>query len=232
MAYKVFTNGSVLNASEINDNLMKQAVAVFSNAAARTAAISSPVEGQLSYLEDTNLYQHWNGSAWVSPFGLTHLNTTTFTAQSSVTVNNVFSASYDNYLVELDLTQNTAASDSVYTLVNGGTPAASNWGHNTLGLSNAASVFNSGQSNQAAPYFFPANSGVTFSAQFKIKSPFLTTRTYSFVESLTTASGFGVNHAIWSHAVLNNTTSYEGFRWSTTAGTITGTIRFYGIRNA
>ena len=65
MAYKVFSNGSVLNASEINDNLMNQSVAVFSNSAARNAAITSPVEGQLVYLEDVKNYQSYNGSSWL-----------------------------------------------------------------------------------------------------------------------------------------------------------------------
>jgi hypothetical protein len=44
---------------------MQQSTAVFSNAAARTAAITSPVEGQVTYLEDVNSYQSYNGSAWV-----------------------------------------------------------------------------------------------------------------------------------------------------------------------
>jgi hypothetical protein len=74
VAYKVFTNGSVLNASEINDNLMNQSVMVFSNAAARTAAITSPVEGMLTWLEDVNRYEVYtttwvqliNPNAWVS----------------------------------------------------------------------------------------------------------------------------------------------------------------------
>ena len=65
MAYKVFTNGSVLNASEINDNLMNQAIAVFSNSAARSAAITSPVEGQVTYLEDTAAYESFDGSSWI-----------------------------------------------------------------------------------------------------------------------------------------------------------------------
>jgi hypothetical protein len=64
MAYKVFTNGSVLNASEINDNLMRQSVMVFSNAAARTAAITSPVEGMLTWLEDVERYETFTTS-WV-----------------------------------------------------------------------------------------------------------------------------------------------------------------------
>ena len=66
VAYKVFTNGSVLNASEINDNLMNQSVMVFSNSAARDAALTAPVEGMLTWLQDSNKYQYRNGSsAWV-----------------------------------------------------------------------------------------------------------------------------------------------------------------------
>jgi len=65
VAYKVFTNGSTLQASELNENLMQQSTAVFSNAAARTAAITAPVEGQMTYLEDSDRYESWNGSAWV-----------------------------------------------------------------------------------------------------------------------------------------------------------------------
>ena len=66
MAYKVFTNGSVLNASEINDNLMNQAVMVFSNSTARAAALTAPVEGMLTWLQDVNRYENYNGSAWVA----------------------------------------------------------------------------------------------------------------------------------------------------------------------
>jgi hypothetical protein len=64
VAYKVFTNGSVLNASEINENLMNQSVIVFTNSSARSSAITSPVEGMITYLEDINTYQFWNSSSW------------------------------------------------------------------------------------------------------------------------------------------------------------------------
>jgi hypothetical protein len=65
VAYKVFTNGSTLQASDVNENLMQQVTATFSNAAARNAAITSPVEGQVTYLEDPGSYQYWDSSAWV-----------------------------------------------------------------------------------------------------------------------------------------------------------------------
>jgi hypothetical protein len=66
VAYKVFTNGSVLNASEINDNLMNQSVMVFSNSTARAAALTAPVEGMLTWLQDTDKYEYYSGAgAWV-----------------------------------------------------------------------------------------------------------------------------------------------------------------------
>jgi formylmethanofuran dehydrogenase subunit A len=64
MAYKVFSNGSVLNASDLNDYLMNQSVMVFSSSTARASAITSPIEGMMTYLEDTNRFQFYNGTAW------------------------------------------------------------------------------------------------------------------------------------------------------------------------
>lgn len=64
MSYKVFTNGSVLNASELNEFLMNQAVISFANSTARTSAIPTPIEGMLTYLEDVNTFQFYNGTAW------------------------------------------------------------------------------------------------------------------------------------------------------------------------
>jgi hypothetical protein len=66
MAYKTFANGFPLPASDLNNFLMNQSVIVFADSAARTSAIPSPVEGMLTYLEDTNAYESWNGSAFVN----------------------------------------------------------------------------------------------------------------------------------------------------------------------
>jgi hypothetical protein len=64
MAYKVFSNGNVLNASDLNDFLMQQSVVVFSTAAARASAITSPTEGSITFLQDTNRFQFYNGTAY------------------------------------------------------------------------------------------------------------------------------------------------------------------------
>ena len=52
--FKVFQNGSVLLASEVQDYMMDQMIMVFADAAARDAAITSPSEGMFAFLKDTD----------------------------------------------------------------------------------------------------------------------------------------------------------------------------------
>lgn len=65
MAYKVFTNGSPLPASDLQTFLMNQSVMTFANSTARTAALPTPTEGMVTWLDDTNRLDVWNGSSWV-----------------------------------------------------------------------------------------------------------------------------------------------------------------------
>ena len=66
LGYKEFTTGDVLTAADANGYLASQVVMVFADATARTAAITSPQEGMISFLKDTNATQYYSGSAWVS----------------------------------------------------------------------------------------------------------------------------------------------------------------------
>jgi hypothetical protein len=71
-----FSTGDVLSAAAANGYLASQTVMVFADAAARSAAITSPQEGMFSYLKDTNATQYYSGSAWVSFGGSTSPLTT------------------------------------------------------------------------------------------------------------------------------------------------------------
>lgn len=64
MAYKVFSNGDALTGSELNTYLMNQSVMVFSTASGRDAALTAPVEGMLVWLQDSNKYVKYDGTAW------------------------------------------------------------------------------------------------------------------------------------------------------------------------
>jgi hypothetical protein len=66
LGYKEFSTGDVLTAADANGYLASQVVMVFASAAARTSAITSPQEGMISYLKDTNSTEYYSGSAWVA----------------------------------------------------------------------------------------------------------------------------------------------------------------------
>jgi hypothetical protein len=74
--YKLFNTGDVLTAAQVNTYLNEQTVMVFASAAARTTALTSVLaEGMVSYLQDTNSVQVYNGSAWVAVGGSSPLTT-------------------------------------------------------------------------------------------------------------------------------------------------------------
>jgi len=65
--YKLFQTGDVLTATEVNTYLQQQVTMVFANSTARTTALSGVLaEGMMSYLQDTNLVEVYDGSSWVS----------------------------------------------------------------------------------------------------------------------------------------------------------------------
>jgi hypothetical protein len=65
--YKLFNTGDVLTAAQVNTYLNEQTVMVFASSAARASALSGVLaEGMMSYLQDTNAVEVYDGSNWVS----------------------------------------------------------------------------------------------------------------------------------------------------------------------
>jgi len=69
MPFKTFAAGEEATAADVNTYLAKQAVATFPTAAARQAAVTAPVKGQMTARDDAlNRPEVWDGAAWVNPF--------------------------------------------------------------------------------------------------------------------------------------------------------------------
>jgi len=67
---KLFTDGSILTAAQVNTYLQDQVIMRFANAATRDAAfggVGEPLlaEGMFCYLDDTNQLMVYSGSAWL-----------------------------------------------------------------------------------------------------------------------------------------------------------------------
>jgi len=67
--YRTFTAGEVLTAANVQTFLQDQVIPVYANNAAATAALPSPAEGQFRFLKDTDAFEYYTGSAWVTAAG-------------------------------------------------------------------------------------------------------------------------------------------------------------------
>lgn len=139
--FKTFTTGEVLTAADTNGYLM-QGVLVFADAAARTAAIASPQEGQMSYLKDTNSTEYYSGSAWVAvgaAGGAYTLLSTTSITSTSTTVSSI-SQSYQDLFIEVyGITFSTSNSTPTLTINASGSTAIRSFA-NSYTSQNASSI--------------------------------------------------------------------------------------------
>ncbi len=229
VAYKVFTNGSVLNASEINDNLMNQSVMVFSNSTARSAAITSPLEGMLTWLEDVNRYEFYNGTAWVSDnTGLVQLATQTFTGVNSISFNTLFSSLYKDYFFVFSGTHNTANSDLFFRLRQGTTDnTTSNYYAGLISMTASAGPTRTYLATQAqAMCANVQNLASNFS--LTISDPFNTVKKTAFGQSTASGSSDAVFRSSWSFFISDE--SFDGITFLLGSGNFTGSITAYGYR--
>jgi len=187
---KTFTAGEVLQAADVNDFLMDQSVMVFAGTAARGSAIPSPSEGMVTYREDDDVVEVYNGSSFV-PVGpgqilqvvsttKTDIFSTTSTSLVDVTgfsVNITPSSATSKVLVMIDTTiGNSTASSTVLQLVRDSTPIA---------VATGGSVSN----NTVLTYSASANWGDGVGANF-LDSP-ATTSSVTYKVQMFVASGTG-----------------------------------------
>ena len=163
--------------------------------------------------------------------GLTLINTTSFSAVASQSAPaNTFTATYENYLVLINLTTNSANDGSVYLrLRTGSTDATASYYWGRVGLTTGGTTKNLAGDNQG---FFTImtqdNSVVGYShVALNIFSPFLSQKTkinWTGTATDDTSSVFGMAGG----GVLDNTTSYDSFSLVNQNGTSTGKMSVYG----
>lgn len=107
--FKTFSTGDILTAADVNGYLM-QGVWVFDDAADRTAQVTSPAEGNFSYLRDTNKLYYYTGSAWAEA-DTSGILPSEFTAKGDLLAG-TGSATFDNLAVGANGTVLTADSST------------------------------------------------------------------------------------------------------------------------
>jgi hypothetical protein len=235
--YRVFTAGEVLTASNVQDYLMDQSVMSFADSTARATSIGTAnfEEGMLSYLQDTNQLEVYNGTSWASiapttTQGLTLINTTSFSGVSSVSVNDVFSATYNTYKIVVATDSALAAARFTMRLRVGGVDNSSanyDWaGAEYASLTGAIAYTNSSGQTSATIGITGTQSSVT---EIIIHNPFTANNPAIFANSASADGASGGRSLSWSAgARLTVTTSYTGF--TILGATFTGgKVSTYGV---
>jgi len=159
--------------------------------------------------------------------GMVLLNTTSFSGVASQSINDVFSATYTNYLITLDdLIRSTSGGDSsIYLRLRvSGTDSTAGyyWGQNYALFASATSA---GSNLNNGNHFSVCGTEnvVKTSSQIWLQNPFTTKQTT--MQSLQTRHDAGSYICGYNSA----TTSYTGFTLLPTAANITGTVTVYGF---
>jgi hypothetical protein len=133
-AVPLFVANAILTAQQQNLSA-GTGVPVFATTVTRDAAFGGSnkalAEGQLCYLESTNVTQQYNGSSWetvgptvATPSGLVYITGAAFTSQTTVSMAaGTFTSTYKNYTVILDVTTGGSGDSEVtFRVNNAGSP--------------------------------------------------------------------------------------------------------------
>jgi hypothetical protein len=160
--------------------------------------------------------------------GLTLINTISFSAVASQSVNDVFSATYKNYKVVFSGVQSTAADMIFRVRVAGSDLSSSTYKRSMLfNYSNSATAVVS-NSNSATSIDLVAGATTGFSYLFDIYNPFATSRTLIQTNG-THADGTPYVYNLKGAGLVDDAISYTGFSLIASSGTITGEISVYGF---
>ena len=174
---------------------------------------------------------------------LVHLNTRTGSSNvGTVDVDNVFSSTYENYLIIFDLTLDTNAADPIMRLRDStpGSLSASVYTQAINGLSSdngAVSAYTSsvqtqlqvghGMYNQSN-IDMPAMSGFYY-----VIDPVGTSTTTNILWNFSQRASSGLQRGFQGYSLFNNKTSVRGYQWYGSSGNVHNyTFRTYGIVNS
>jgi hypothetical protein len=158
--------------------------------------------------------------------GLQLITTQTFSAVSSVSIDNCFSATYENYLlfVRMDPTDNINIEMRLRASGSDITTAAYNWSRIGQQYNNVANL---AAATDATLWQFTSTTSTTRESvsHLNFHSPFATKNT-GFTSNMAADHFAGVYNGMFY-----NTASADGFTIIASSGTLTGNLRVYGYKN-
>jgi len=246
----VIMNSASATTITVNTSLFSAGDTVFlqnigagvSTITAGTATVNTASSLALAQYESGNLYFTAAGAsifsksdgAAASGSGFSLINTTSFSAVSSQSVNDVFSSTYLNYRIIYSI-DSSAASENLYMRmrVSNSDNSSANYVWMKVGATPSLSASNSSSGTTADTNEFTigAVSGTrTSQTGLDLYRPFATDNTGYLGQSYYFDS-YSNAPVYFTGGSMSVTTSYTGFTFYPGSGTMTGSVRVYGYAN-
>ena len=160
-----------------------------------------------------------------STSGLTLINTTSFSGVSSQSVNDVFSATYDNYRIVFDAAKSTSSNVRLRLRVAGADDTSSNYGIQWIYVSGTTLAQYQANTNGFDITSSDTQNQVT---SLDIFAPFSNAKNTTLT-GLTLTGIYGTNPQVSTNFLrFSGNTSFTGISLIANAGNITGKVSIYG----
>lgn len=241
-AVPTFTASQVLTAAQVNQ--INTGVPVFATTTTRDAAFNGTGEktlaqGQLCYLESTNVVQFYNGTTWatVGPqtltSGLNYITGAAFTTVTSVSLpNSTFTSTYRNYRIILHITAAASATAATMRLrASGADNSTTNYRYSATGYSGTGVAANFSSNGTTSWQILETNVDPQPSAMtIDLIAPQLATQTLATGTFEHSNASYSQLQASWS-ARFTDTTVFDAASFLF-AGNTTGVYRVYGYADS
>lgn len=161
--------------------------------------------------------------------GLVHINTTSFSAVASVSINDVFSATYDSYMIKAAITGSVSSNANIRFRVGGVDASGANYqSQYIVGSGTSVSGARATTDTSAVDMILSNVTTTNYARVVEIHNPFKTVVTTWFNAGPSDSGGsiafiqYGGVHTL--------TTSYTGFTALAQSGNITGSISVFGYK--
>lgn len=200
------------------------ALASYADSAARTTAIPSPTEADLSYLQDTNSVEVYDGSAWAAVGGgggTALITATTFSGSSAVSIDNCFTSDYSVYTIQFQATG--GGTPLQFRLRSSGTDATTNYSRGQAVIRYSDGYFsNDGHGTSQTYIALSYPTADEASRTITVYQPYESTYTNLWYQGNTQS------FVIWGGGTHVAASSFDGFTIFPLSATFTGRLEVYG----
>jgi hypothetical protein len=237
-AVPAFVAGEVLTAAQMTQ--VNTGIPVFATTVTRDAAFGGTGEktlaqGQYAYIEATSALMVYSGSAWLpAGGGLTYITQATPSAVNSVSIDNCFTSTYQNYLVTISNTALVGTNAGMhFRLRASSTDSTTNYSSNRIFAysTTVGSSANPDGTDEFSVGFCDSAYATSYYSVVNIGSPNNAVATkYNCLSGAIENSG--VFNQYFFAGAHTTASAYDGFTIRTAGTSFTGTIRVYGYQNS